>query len=83
MGYYDINNTEIRGIKTMQDNKQDNKQILKDLFKNKFSDLLPDHTVSNMCDMVDLVCFEAEKKGFIECSKIWKKAVENMGKDKV
>ena len=76
MGYYDIKETERRGIKTMQDNKQ----ILKDLFKNKFSDLLPDHTVSNMCDMVDIVCFEAEKKGFIECSKIWKKSLEDMGK---
>ena len=78
MGYYDINKTERRGIKTMQDNKQ----ILKDLFKNKFSDLLTESTVSNMCDLVDIVCFEAEKKGFIECSKIWKKSLEDMGKDK-
>jgi len=78
MGYYDIKETERRGIKTMQDNKQ----ILKDLFKNKFSDLLTESTVSNMCDLVDIVCFEAEKKGFIECSKIWKKSLENMGKDK-
>ena len=76
MGYYDINKTERRGIKTMQDNKQ----ILKDLFKNKFSDLLTESTVSNMCDLVDIVCFEAEKKGFIECSKIWKKSLEDMGK---
>ena len=76
MGYYDINETERRGIKTMQDNKQ----ILKDLFKNKFSDLLTESTVSNMCDLVDIVCFEAEKKGFIECSKIWKKSLEDMGK---
>ena len=78
MGYYDIKETERRGIKTMQDNKQ----ILKDLFKNKFSDLLTESTVSNMCDLVDIVCFEAEKKGFIECSKIWKKSLEDMGKDK-
>ena len=78
MGYYDIKETERRGIKTMEDNKQ----ILKDLFKNKFSDLLTESTVSNMCDLVDIVCFEAEKKGFIECSKIWKKSLENMGKDK-
>tara|TARA_R110001583_G_scaffold87267_2_gene227989 strand:+ start:502 stop:741 length:240 start_codon:yes stop_codon:yes gene_type:complete len=76
MGYYDINKTERRGIKTMEDNKK----ILKDLFKNKFSDLLTESTVSNMCDLVDIVCFEAEKKGFIECSKIWKKSLEDMGK---
>ena len=76
MGLYDINKTERRGIKTMEDNKK----ILKDLFKNKFSDLLTESTVSNMCDLVDIVCFEAEKKGFIECSKIWKKSLEDMGK---